>query len=141
MTCENISMAHNEPPNGRPPHYVKEWRKHRGLTQERLALRVEKTQSWLSQLEQFKIEYTQGALEALGNALSCEPGDLLTVNPLKEGEVIDFTALLRGAPKTIKKQAYAIVETLLQTGSGNTPALYRPDDSEPLKSATKGGRT
>ena len=63
------------------PHYVKEWRKHRGLSQEALASRVERGQSWLSQLERFDIEYTQPTLEALADALSCQPADLIMRDP------------------------------------------------------------
>lgn len=129
-------MSH---PN-RPPHYIREWRKHRNLTQERLALRLGKTQGWVSQIERFEIEYTQGALHAIADALMCEPADLLRINPLVEGEVIDITALLRGAPEVVRNQALAVVTTLLQTGTGggSSPA---PDYEPPEQRSTRpGGR-
>lgn len=68
----------------RPPHFVKQWRKHRGLSQEALAERIGKTHSAISQLERGKIDYTQGMLEALADALMCEPADLLMRDPSQD---------------------------------------------------------
>lgn len=75
-------------------HYIKEWRKFRGLTQERLAERTPFTHGAISQVETGRTSYTQEMLEALAVALDCAPGDLLNVNPLKEGEVVDLMRLL-----------------------------------------------
>lgn len=61
--------------------YLKEWRKHRGLTQERLADRLETTKGFISQLENGHRGYTQRLLERLADALMCEPADLLIRNP------------------------------------------------------------
>lgn len=110
----------------RPPHYIREWRKHRNLTQDRLANRLGKTQGWVSQIERFEIEYTQGALHAIADALMCEPADLLRVNPLMDGDVIDITALLRGADPLVRNQALAVVSTLLQTGTSGPSNRIAP---------------
>lgn len=126
--------------NNRPPHYIKEWRKHRGLTQERLADRLDKTQSWVSQIEQFKIEYTQGMLQALGEALNCDPADLLSVNPLVAGEVVDITALLRGAPLLVQQQALAAAKAVLQTGTGGIANFFGDVDADD-KASPPVGRT
>lgn len=67
---------------GRPHHFIKEWRKFRGLTQETLAERVELTPSSISQLESGKQGFTDTTLATLAEALRCEPGDLLIRNPL-----------------------------------------------------------
>jgi transcriptional regulator with XRE-family HTH domain len=75
-------------------HYIREWRKYRGLTQERLAERTPFTNGAISQLETGRTKYTQDMLEALAVALDCSPGDLLNVNPLKEGEVVDLVRLI-----------------------------------------------
>lgn len=117
----------------RPRHYVREWRKHRGLTQETLAERIGKTHGAISQLERGLIDYTQGMLEALAYALRCEPGDLLSINPEKEGEVIDLTVLLRHAPPVVRQQAFAVVQTLLQTGTDSLafPAPEKGDYDSP----------
>lgn len=69
--------------NERPKHFIREWRKYRGLTQEQLAGRIDMTPSTVSQLETGKQGYSQGTLEALAYALQCEPGDLLVRDPTR----------------------------------------------------------
>lgn len=76
-------------------HFIREWRKYRGLTQEQLALRIDGTSGAISQLENGIINYTQPTLEAIAYALMCEPGDLLSRDPAKEGEVVDLMRLIR----------------------------------------------
>lgn len=71
-------------------HYVREWRKFRGLTQEQLADRLDVATSTISQLETGKQGYSQAILEALAEALACQPADLLRRDPNKEGEVVDL---------------------------------------------------
>ncbi len=76
------------PKDGPPRHYVREWRKFRGLTQERLAERTPYTTGAISQLETGRTNYTQDMLEALAHALDCKPGDLISRNPYMDGDVI-----------------------------------------------------
>lgn len=78
----------------RKRHYVREWRKYRGLTQERLAERTPYTLGAISQLETGRTKYTQDMLEALAEALGCSAGDLISVDPTKEGEVVDLMRLI-----------------------------------------------
>lgn len=75
-------------------YYFKEWRKHRGLTQQQLAERVDLSVSSISQLETGEQGFSEGTLEALAFALRCEPGDLLSRNPKVEGDVIDLMRLI-----------------------------------------------
>ena len=60
---------------------IREWRKHRGLTLERLSDRIGVTPGALSQLERGDVGYTQPMLEALADALSCQPADLISRPP------------------------------------------------------------
>lgn len=64
--------------------FLKEWREYRGLTQEVLADRAGMTVSNISQLERGLQGYSDEGLERLAFALRCEPGHILTVNPLDE---------------------------------------------------------
>src|SRR5260221_9444891 len=66
-----------------PPkkHFIKEWRKYRGLTQEKLAARLGISTSHISQIERGRINYTRETLEALAYSLHCEPSDLLGRDP------------------------------------------------------------
>lgn len=61
--------------------YLKQWRKHRGLTQEALAELVQVDRSYISMIECGRSGYTQLFLEAAAEALGIEPADLLVRNP------------------------------------------------------------
>lgn len=61
--------------------YIKEWRKHRGLTLVQLAERTGMTDAGLSMLENGRRGYTQESLETIAAALQTEPAALLTLDP------------------------------------------------------------
>src|SRR3990167_2620723 len=63
------------------PLFLKEWRTHRNLNQEQLAERSGVSQGLISQLENNKTDYSGETLAALGEALNCEPADLMMRNP------------------------------------------------------------
>lgn len=65
----------------RRPLLLRQWRKHRGLTQEKLAERLGTSKGYISQLESGKQRYNQQHLEALAEALDCDPVDLLIRDP------------------------------------------------------------
>jgi transcriptional regulator with XRE-family HTH domain len=98
-------------------HYFREWRKHRRLTQAQAAERAGVDQSTLSRLENAKIQYEERTLEALSFAYDCEPHELLTVNPTKDGDVIDISDLLKSADESQRRQAKALIEALLKTSA------------------------
>ncbi|CAL8974541.1 helix-turn-helix domain-containing protein [Rhodoplanes serenus] len=75
-------MGNPTPKRRRRRLFLREWRKHRGLTQERLADRAEITQGMISQLENGRSDYTGELLDRLAEALMCEPADLIMRNPL-----------------------------------------------------------
>ncbi len=77
--------------------FLKEWREKLHLTQEQAAERLDMDRSNLSRVERGEIPYSQPLLEAAAEAYNCEPWDILNVNPLMEGEVIDMTSILKQA--------------------------------------------
>lgn len=99
--------------------YLREWRKHRGLTQEqvidRLALLddplLPATGASLSRLENGKQPYGQRILEALAEIYETEPGYLLARDPSKEGEVV-FLDTLGKLSEAQRRQALAVLEAL-----------------------------
>jgi transcriptional regulator with XRE-family HTH domain len=101
-----------KPKSGKVGHYIKEWRKHRHLTQEQLAGRLGVATSSVSQLETGKQGYSQATLEALAEALSCEAWQLISVDPTKEGEVID---LMRLIDDRNREQAIRVLKALTGT--------------------------
>ena len=90
------------------PHYIREWRKHRGLSQEQLAGRIDKDQSYLSKIERFKHEYNQAFLEAVAYALMCEPADLIMRDPLQEEAI---WSIWEQVPVTERARVIEIIKT------------------------------
>lgn len=91
--------------------FFREWRKFRGFTLEKLAERIGVTAGAISQLERGDISYTQPMLEALADALNCEPADLLMRNPLEpESPLAIINRLKPGSRKKIMNYIKRISE-------------------------------
>jgi len=74
----------------RPTHrrwFLKEWRTHRGYTQERLAEMVGLSKPHISLLERGGRQYTQELLETFADALRCSPADLIMRDPTEADAV------------------------------------------------------
>lgn len=82
--------------------YLRQWRKHRGLTQEQVVNRlailesddVPKTNASLSRLENGKQQVSLAILHALADIYNCETWELVGRDPTKEGVVIDMVRRL-----------------------------------------------
>jgi transcriptional regulator with XRE-family HTH domain len=107
----------NFKPSEGPRHFIKAWRKHRELTQEQLASRIDVAVSTISQLETGKQGYSQPMLEALAGALGCQPADLLMRDPSRDKAVWSIEEQLKKAPPDRQVQIIAVVETMLKTGT------------------------
>lgn len=102
---------------GHARHYIREWRKFRGLTLERLADRINVTAGAIGQLERGEVGYTQPMLEALAEALQTKPGALVSWPPGRDPGMSDI--LLNATPEqeqTIRTMAEALVR---KTGTHN----------------------
>jgi transcriptional regulator with XRE-family HTH domain len=110
------SMARNRMLQRRRParHFIREWRKYRNLTLEKLAERVGVTHGALSQLERGEVNYTQPMLEALADALQCEPADLIMRDP--NSEIWSVMDVLKAAPEAEQRQIAAIIGAFRKTG-------------------------
>lgn len=62
-------------------HFIREWRKYRGWSQDRLAEAVGVDQSKVARIERRKQGYDQQFLEDVALALNCTPADLITRDP------------------------------------------------------------
>lgn len=107
-------LARPVPKKTKPRHFIKEWRKFRELTQAQLAERVGVSDGNISHLENGNQNYTQPILEALADALQCEPADLLMRNPLQTGAI---WTIWEGLDPPAKQQAIEILEVIKKTGS------------------------
>lgn len=61
--------------------FIREWRQHRGLTQQQLADRLDVAKGNVSKLEAGKQGYTQDLLEAIAAALRTDVASLIMRNP------------------------------------------------------------
>lgn len=96
--------------------FLKEWRKHRGLTQEQLAERLGLTQATVARIERGNIAYTQPVLEAIAEALRCEPADLIMRDPSRAGPWSIWDSI----PQDQRVQALKVLETFTKkTGTDN----------------------
>lgn len=94
--------------------FLKEWRKHRGYTQERLADMTSLSKPYISQLERGQRQYTQELLELFAEALRCDPRDLVMRDPTDpEGIWSIWDALTQ--PQRL--QVVEIAKTLKRTGT------------------------
>jgi len=114
---DNASMA-KRPQIRKPPqgvrHYVKQWREHRGLTQEQLAERVGKSRGLISRIESGTTALTEDMMYALADAFHIAPWDIIRVNPEKEGTLVDITDALQGKPADLQAEALGFVRGLLR---------------------------
>jgi transcriptional regulator with XRE-family HTH domain len=102
------------------PLHLREWRKSRGLTQERLVERIQEripefSTASLSRLENGKQPYTQPVLEVLAWALQCEPQDLIMRKP--DSEIWSIMDTLEKLSPEERAQLTAIAQTFLRTES------------------------
>lgn len=82
-------------------HYIKQWRKHRGYSLRKLAGMMERepgeqmtSHANIGRIENFEQPYSQEILEALAIALQSTVTNLLTVDPSKDGDVVDIMQMI-----------------------------------------------
>ena len=96
-----------QPSGARRSHFIRDWRKHRKLTQEELAERLGTSNAQISRIETGKNGYTQDFLEACASALSCAPADLLRGPPDDRHELAQ---MLEGLTRLQAIQALKMVK-------------------------------
>lgn len=95
-------------------HFIKQWRKHRGLSQEQLAERIGMNRAYLSKIESGKRRYDQPFLEAAAEVLRCEPADLIMRDPTDPDGIWSIWEQLRPVERA---QVVEIAKTLKRTGT------------------------
>lgn len=106
----------HKPKHHRLPHFLRQWRKKAGLSQEAAADRVGIDRTTLSKIESGKVPYNQDLLERLAFAYGCEPADLIAINPtMWDGPRLIYDKL-RAADKETQGRVAAVIEALLKAG-------------------------
>jgi len=95
-------------------HFVREWRKFRGLTLERLADRLDTSAANLSRIEKGQQPYTQDMLEALADALATDPASLIMRDPSDKDAI---WSLWDQAKPGQRKQIEAVIEAIVKSGT------------------------
>lgn len=84
------------------------------MTQEALASRLEVAVSTISQLETGKQGYSQPMLEALADALGCQPADLLMRDPTKRDAVWSIEDQLKSASPEKRDEILGVIDVMLR---------------------------
>jgi transcriptional regulator with XRE-family HTH domain len=106
--CEYAYMAKQR-------HFIREWRKHRGLTQAQLAERIGIAESYVSKIESGKRRYDQPFLEAAADVLRCDPADLIIRDPSDPDGIWTVWDTI---PVTKRAQALALLKVIQGSGTG-----------------------
>jgi transcriptional regulator with XRE-family HTH domain len=108
------------PKTARRPTYIKQWRKHRNLTQVQLidrldTLGVDISEGQLSRIENGRQEYRQDQLEAVAAALNCTPADLIIRDPTDPDGI---WSVWEGLPQVERVRLVEMGKLLRSTGAG-----------------------
>lgn len=96
-----------------PPHYLKEWRKFRRLTQDKLADAVDTSKSVISDLERGNLQLSPKWLRKLAPVLGTQPGYILDHNPNElDTDVIEIWSRIED-----KAQAMKVLQSFAKDGT------------------------
>lgn len=98
-----------KPKKAKVKNYIREWRDHRGLSQEQLAGRVERSQETITRLENLRTDPSLSLLAAIAYALQCETEDLINGPPGYKHKIKEEIEALQ--PDT-QRQALTIIRAL-----------------------------
>lgn len=105
------------PKHTRHRHFLKEWREHRNLTQEDMAVRVKKSRTTYGRIEAGQVPYNQDFLEMAATALQCDVTDLLSHGPNDESALWALIQRLKKTDSGTRERILAVAEALAKTGS------------------------
>lgn len=93
--------------------FLKQWRKHRGYTQDRLAEMTGLSAPYISQLERGTRQYTQELLELFAEHLRCSPPDLIIRDP---SDPEGMWSMWDGLKPVERRQVIEIAKTIKRSG-------------------------
>jgi transcriptional regulator with XRE-family HTH domain len=89
-------------------HYIRDWRRFRGMTLEGLADRTGLSAAVISRIERGDQRYNQDALEAIALALSCKVSDLISRSPAED----NVHSIIDDIPPAARQSFVAMIEAL-----------------------------
>lgn len=88
-----------------PPHYLREWRLFRGLTQQQLADAVNTSKTMISELERYNLQLSPKWLRRIAPVLRTQPGHIIDHDPADlDTDIIDIWAAIaeRDRPQALR---------------------------------------
>lgn len=98
-------------PSYEHPHFIREWRLFRGLSQDKLVDRTGISKTTISRLENYGQPYSQDLLEAIAAALDTNPASLIGRDPNNPDDVL---ALWNQVPAADRPQALRMLRGLAE---------------------------
>jgi transcriptional regulator with XRE-family HTH domain len=99
------------------PHYLREWRKFRKMTQQELADAVDTSKSVISDMERGELQLSPKWLRKLAPVLKTQPGHILDYDPNEmDSDIIDIWSRI---PDGDRDQAARVLRSFVRTGTGN----------------------
>jgi transcriptional regulator with XRE-family HTH domain len=99
----------------RPPHYLREWRKFRHLTQQELADAVGTSKTVVSEMERGNLQLSPKWLRKFAPVLRTQPGYILDHDPEElDSDIIDIWARI---DERDKEQALRVLRSFDRTGT------------------------
>jgi transcriptional regulator with XRE-family HTH domain len=124
-----------KPKRERRPNFLRQWRKHKGLTLEAVGAEVAMTGPNLGRVEKGEVPYSQDLLEQLADIYGCEIADLLVRDPTDpEG----MWSIWDRAQPAQRSQIAAVAKALLSDGTGNPSTASQ--QNTPVPKSTKATR-
>lgn len=99
----------------RPPHFLKEWRKRRKMTQQELADAIGTSKSQISELERYNLQLSPKWLRRLAPVLDVQPGHILDHDPDElDNDIIDIWTRI---PERDRASAAKALMGFIKTGT------------------------
>lgn len=108
--ARQVEKTASKPEYGK--HYLREWRKHKRLTQEKVAGDIGVDRSLISKIERYKAQYTQFVLQALARTYGCSVYQLLEVSPDKPNALLDALETLQKADAKTQETAVKLIKAI-----------------------------
>lgn len=97
-------------------HFIKQWRKFRGLTMQQLAERLELSVSTFSRIERYRQSPTLDLIGQISVQLDCSPGELITRDPSRPD---DMWAVWNSMTAEERARVFAVAKALKDTPDGH----------------------
>jgi transcriptional regulator with XRE-family HTH domain len=94
-----------------PRHFIREWRKHRGLTQAELARTIDIDRTHLNKVERGTRRCSAAVMGAIAAKLDCRPENLASGPPADSSE---FAALYYSLTEEDRARALRVLKTVFR---------------------------